>query len=227
MAPGEHDRQSAYATARFEKWALPCLARSLPSWVVPDHLTVVGIISATAVFGCYLATNVHPGWFWVASAWLVVHWFGDSLDGTLARVRKSERPRYGYYIDHITDAYSTVIVCLGLGLTSVMHFGVGVALALVYLVMSINVYLETHVYKQFQFGYGRLGPTEGRILLILLNTVAALFGPISVAGLDARLTLFDLIGAVGGMLMGVLLLARVVSNLRRLGRLDPPSRAHA
>lgn len=222
MALAQHERQYEYTMARFEKWALPCLARGIPSWVMPDHLTLVGIVSSTAIFGCYLATNLDPRWFWAASTLLVVHWLGDSLDGTLARVRRTERPRYGYYLDHITDAYSTVVVCLGLGLTSVTQFSVGVALMVVYLMMSINVYLETHIDKVFRFSYGRLGPTEGRILLILLNTAAVLLGPIPLDYGGFRMSLFDAIGAIFAMSMGGVLLVRVANNLRRLGRIEPP-----
>ena len=222
MSHAQHERQYAFTMARFERWALPCLARSLPKWVMPDHLTMVGVLSATAIFGCYVATNLDHRWFWVASALLVIHWFGDSLDGTLARERKTERPRYGYYLDHITDAYATAVICIGLGMTSVMHFSAGAALALMYLVLSINVYLETHVMKRFRIGYGRLGPTEGRILLIVLNTAAAIFGAENMEGIVLGATVFDLVAIAGALLMCGLLVVRVVANLRHLGKEEPP-----
>ncbi len=219
---GQHKRSNQFALSGFEKWALPRLAAAMPSWVMPDHLTLIGIFSATAICGAYLATNVNPNWFWAASALLVLHWFGDSLDGTLARFRKTERPRYGYYLDHLTDAYSTIMIVIGLGLSSVMAFYVGVALVVVYLVMSINVYLETHVDATFKMGYGLLGPTEGRVILILLNTVAVFAGPIRFAPLGDGATVFDLAGLIGAAAMALLLLTRAVSNLRRLGALEPP-----
>lgn len=219
---GEHSRASEFTLARFERWALPRMAAALPSWVMPDHLTILGILSSTAICAAYVATSEDPRWFWVASLLLVVHWFGDSLDGTLARVRKTERPRYGFYFDHITDAYSTIAVGLGLGLSSIMFFNVGVALVVVYLVMSINVYLETHVDDTFNFGYGRMGPTEGRLVLILLNTVAVLAGPVPLGFLGKGATVFDFFGIACVVLMAALLLVRVAANLRRLAAIEPP-----
>jgi phosphatidylglycerophosphate synthase len=152
----------------------------------------------------------------------VVQWFGDSLDGTLARVRRAERPRYGYYLDHLTDAYSTVAIGLGLGLSPYMLVWVGLSVVIAYLILSINVYLETYVFDEFSFSYGRLGPTEVRVLLMLLNT-AAYFGaalPFQILGKGA--TLFDGAGIVVAVGMLGLLLVRAGGNLRKLARLEPP-----
>ena len=101
-------------------------------------------------------------WLWAASGLLVVHWLGDSLDGTLARVRKSERPRYGYYLDHLVDAIATALIGIGLGLSPYMLLATGLVIVIAYLVLSINTYLETNTLGVFSLGYGRLGPTEAR-----------------------------------------------------------------
>lgn len=201
---------------------LPRLARALPSWVKPDHLTLLGLLASTGLATAYLLSNRSPAWLWLASAFLVVQWLGDSLDGTLARVRRAERPRYGYYLDHLTDAYSTLAVGLGLGLSPYMLLSVGLAVVIAYLILSINVYLETHVFEEFAFGYAYLGPTEARVILILLNTAAILGGalPFRVAGID--FTLFDVAGIAAALGMLALLAARAGANLRRLGRLEPP-----
>ena len=103
-----------------------------------------------------------------------MHWLGDSLDGTLARVRRIERPRYGYYLDHLVDALATAVIGLGLGLSPWMLLAVGLAIVVAYLVLSINTYLETYAFGVFTLGYGRLGPTEARLGLIALNTLIAL-----------------------------------------------------
>jgi len=113
---------------------------------------------------------VGPG----ASGLLLLHWLGDSLDGTLARVRATERPRYGYYLDHLVDAFATAAIGIGLGLSPSMLFSVGLAIVVAYLILSINTYLETHAFGVFTLGYGRFGPTEARIALIALNTAIAL-----------------------------------------------------
>ena len=171
------ERQSTFVLTRFERWALPRLAASLPRWVVPDHLTALGVLAATAIATAYVLSTRSPHWLWLANAALVVHWFGDSLDGTLARVRHIERPRYGFYLDHLTDAYSTTVIGIGLGFSPYMLLAVGLAIVIGYLVLSINVYLETHVFGKFRYGYGILGPTEARVLLIGLNLLALLIGP--------------------------------------------------
>jgi phosphatidylglycerophosphate synthase len=221
---GQHKRTSEFLLSPFEQRVLPRLAAALPPWVVPDHLTVLGLLASTTIAVSYLLSNRSPAWLWAASVALVVNWFGDSLDGTLARYRKIERPRYGYYLDHLTDAYSTLAVGLGLGLSPYMLLSVGLSISIVYLVLSINVYLETHAFGEFSVGYGRFGPTEARLILILLNTVALIWGPLPFDLLGVGATIFDVAGllAAGGMFL--LLLVRVRRNLRTLARLEPPRR---
>ena len=218
------ERQSTFITTRFERWALPRLAASLPRWVVPDHLTGLGILAATAVAVAYVLTTRNPHWLWLANGALLVHWFGDSLDGTLARVRKIERPRYGFYLDHLTDAYSTTAIGLGLGFSPYMLLAVGLAIVIGYLILSINVYLETHVYGKFRYGYGILGPTEARLILICLNFVALLIGPIPFHVKGIGLTVFDVLGIAASLSMAGLLARRVFRNLADLARAEPPRR---
>ena len=221
---GAHERKSVFFLARFERWALPRLAAALPRWVAPDHLTLLGVLSATGIAVAYALSNRNENWLWAASAGLVVHWFGDSLDGTLARVRKIERPRYGYYLDHLTDAYSTTAIGIGLGLSPYMLLSVGLAIVIAYLVLSINVYLETHVLGEFQFGYGWMGPTEARVLLIGLNTLALFRPPLPFHVGVVGATIFDVLGAFVALAMAFLLTGRVVKNLRRLAALEPARR---
>lgn len=212
-----------FATARFEKWFLPRVAARLPAWVLPDHLTGLGVVAATAVALAYGASNRNPAWLWAGNAALVVHWLADSLDGTLARVRHIERPRYGFYLDHLTDAYSTCAIGLGLGLSPYMLLSVGLAVVIAYLLLSINVYLETHVLGRFEYGYGLVGPTEARLLLIVLNFVALTLGPLPFRLLGQDLTVFDVAGAAAAAVMAGLLVGRAHRNLRHLGRLEPPN----
>ncbi len=221
---GKHERTYRFTLAGFEQRVLPKLAGALPKWVMPDHLTLLGLVAATGVAAAYVASNVSPLWLWAANAAVVVHWFGDSLDGTLARVRKIERPRYGFYLDHSTDAYATIAVGLGLGLSPYMLLAVGLAIVIIYLVMSINVYLETHVFEQFNLGYGFMGPTEVRVILIALNTTALIVGPIPFQLLGQNATIFDVFGIVTVLLMTILLMSRFVRNLQTLARLEPPGK---
>jgi phosphatidylglycerophosphate synthase len=221
---GSHARTSEFVLKRFERWALPRLAARLPGWVVPDHLTVLGLLASTTIGVAYALSNRHEAWLWLVNAALVVNWFGDSLDGTLARYRRIERPRYGYYLDHLTDAYSTLAIGLGLGFSPYMLIAVGLAIVIAYLLLSINVYLETHVFEEFSFSYGNLGPTEVRILLIALNITALSIGPLSFRLLGVQATVFDVFGLAAAFAMIGMLLVRAARNLRALARLEPPRR---
>jgi archaetidylinositol phosphate synthase len=217
---GKHERTGGFALARFEGWALPRLAAMLPARVMPDHMTFLGLVASTGIAVAYMLSNRNLNWLWVASGLLVVQWYGDSLDGTLARYRKIERPRYGFYLDHLTDAYSTLAI--GLGFSPVMLLSVGLAISIAYLLLSVNVYLETHVFGEFKLGHGTLGPTETRVLLITLNSLAVLLSPLPFQVFGVPFTLFDVLGlvAVGAMLF--LLLGRASGNLQKLGRMEPP-----
>lgn len=222
--PAEHQRTSEFVLAGFERKALPWLAARLPRWVVPDHMTFVGLLASTFIAVAYMLSNRDARWLWAASAALVVQWFGDSLDGTLARFRKIERPRYGYYLDHLTDAYSTLTIGLGLGLSPYMLLSVGLAIVTSYLILSINVYLETYVFGEFSFSYGKLGPSEARVLLIVLNTAAYFVGPNEFTLWGIGMSALDVVGAFIAVGMITLLLGRAAGNLRKLGALEPPGK---
>jgi phosphatidylglycerophosphate synthase len=222
MSAVDATREPNFLLARHEKRALTAIARRLPRWILPDDLTALGVAAAIGICIAYQATNADPAWLWVASALLVVHWLGDSLDGTLARVRGIERARYGYYLDHLVDAISTACIGIGLGLSPYMLLATGALIVVAYLMLSINVYLESYALGRFSIGYGRLGPTEVRVVLIALNVALALG-----AGLDFRvagigLTAMDIGGLAVAGLMCALMIGRAVANLRRL-RLEEPA----
>jgi len=217
----EAPRQAKFLVARFEQWALPRLAARLPRWVLPDHLTGLGIVAATFIMICYMKSNDDRAWLWGAIVGLVLHWFGDSLDGTLARVRRIQRPRYGFYLDHLTDAYATVALGLGLGFSPFMLLSVALAGVVAYLVLSINVYLETYIFGVFRYGYGVLGPTEARLLLITLNLVALFVSPLPFTLYGVRFTVFDVGGIVVTIVMIALLLRRAFRNLGELAKAEP------
>jgi archaetidylinositol phosphate synthase len=184
-------------------------------------MTALGVAAALGVCAAYQLCNEGRGWLWVASGLLVVQWIGDSLDGTLARVRKIQRPRYGYYLDHLVDAVSTATIGIGLGLSPYMLLSIGTLVVVAYLILSINVYLESFTFKQFRLGYGYLGPTEIRLILIALNTALALDLGLDFRLVDLNLTVFDVIGLAIAGVMIVLLVGRAFSNLRRLAREEP------
>jgi phosphatidylglycerophosphate synthase len=217
-------RSKQFVLAGVEGRVLEWIARRLPRWVMPDHMTVLGVVAAFGILAAYILSNEHSAWLWAASALLVVHWFGDSLDGTLARVRRIERPRYGYYLDHLVDALATALIGLGLGLSPYMLLAVGLAIVIAYLVLSINTYLETYAFGVFTLGYGRIGPTEVRLALIGLNTLLALGVGLDFRVGDVGLTAFDVVGMGVAGVMAATLMARAARNLRVLAASEPAGR---
>jgi phosphatidylglycerophosphate synthase len=169
------------------------MARALPAWVQPDHLTLLAMIAALLVGLSYVLANLSPRWMCLSVLGLFLHWVGDSLDGTLARVRRVERERYGYYVDHIADAFSTVVVCVGFGLSPFIRLSVGLALAIGYLLLQIRSEIGAYAIGRFQLSFLRCGPTEVRILLAAVAAVLALCSPPTFTILGWSLTLVDVV----------------------------------
>src|ERR687888_504532 len=214
-------REPNFLLAKPEKRALRAMARRLPRWVLPDDLTLLGVLAAIGICVAYQLSNSSRAWLWVASALLVLHWIGDSLDGTLARVRDIQRPRYGYYLDHLVDAVSTALIGLGLGLSPYLLLSIGALIVVAYLTLSINVYLESYAFGRFSIGYGLIGPTEVRLILVALNTALALGLSLRFSVNDLSLTALDVVGAGVVAVMVALLVVRAVRNLRELAREEP------
>jgi len=216
-------RDLTFLLAQPERRLLRAIAARLPPWATSDHLTLLGVLGAVATGVAYALTSLDVRWLWAASGALALNWFGDSLDGTLARVRRAERPRYGYYLDHLVDAFSTTVIGVGIGLSPFVELEVALLLVVAYLALSINVYLETAVFGVFRLAYGWIGPTEARIALIVLNTlllVSATQGGGTTQAVDLSNAVFlVLVGA-----MGVTLVARFIGNLQHLARLEPLER---
>lgn len=222
--PGvEAEREPNFLLAPLERRALPWLATRLPRWVLPDDLTAVGVASAFGICAAYQLSNESLTWLWVASALLILHWLGDSLDGTLARVRQIQRPKYGFYLDHAVDAISTAAIGIGLGLSPFMLLSIGTLIVVAYLILSINVYLESMAFGRFRIGYGLIGPTEIRSILIAINTALALDLGLDFTIVDVDLTVLDVIGLGIAAVMIVLLVGRAATNLRELARSEPPA----
>jgi archaetidylinositol phosphate synthase len=217
-------REKTFLLAVPEARALEWIARRLPGRVMPDHLTALGVAAAAGIAVAYALSSGSDTWLWVASGLLVVHWLGDSLDGTLARVRRTERPRYGYYLDHLVDALSTALVGIGLGLSPHLLLVTGLVVVVVYLGLSINTYLETQALGVFSLGYGRVGPTEARLALVGLNTAMALGVPVGVTVAGVSLSVLDLVALGVAGLMVAALAARAWRNLRTLARQEPARR---
>jgi len=221
----ETRREIAGLTARAERKALNWLAARMPACIGSDPLTALGLLAMAAAGLAYAASRHRPCLLHVVNLCLLVNWFGDSLDGTLARFRRRSRPRYGYYVDHMVDSFGVLMVLGGLALSNHMGAAVAVTLLVLYYLLSIHIYLATHSLGIFKISFGPVGGTELRILLALAN-MALLFKP-RVAVLGTSLPLFDLVGglAIAGLL--VTLAAAVASTTARLYRLEPVPRTGA
>ena len=158
-----------------EKKALVAMANKMPEWVSSDMLTWVGLLGAVvAAFG-YALSNYNLCWLWLTYLGIVMNWFGDSLDGTLARVRKQQRPVYGFYLDHNVDGITLTIVCVGAGLSNMVHFSLAMLVLAVYLLLSIYTYINIDLKGKHQLTFGKMGPTEFRLIVILLTMIYQFF----------------------------------------------------
>jgi archaetidylinositol phosphate synthase len=172
----DHQRVNNILLGPLERPALKWLAAHLPLWVTPDACTFIGMLGALLIAVSYALSNLDRGFLWLASFGFFVNWFGDSLDGTLARRRNIERPVFGFFVDHTMDAVSQVIIFLGLGLTPYISFSIACLALIGYLLLSVLVFVRTCATGEFKISYGKLGPTEIRAMAIVLNTILFFLG---------------------------------------------------
>jgi phosphatidylglycerophosphate synthase len=202
--------------AAAEKRTLLWLAARTPRRIGPDHLTVLGLWAQIgAGLGYALAAWNRYALLGVIGC-LALNWLGDSLDGTLARVRERQRPRYGFYVDHMVDSFGALALMGGLALSGSMHPGIAIGLLVAFLMLSIQSYLATHALGEFRISFWRFGPTEVRILLAVGNL--ALFWKPVVHCFGGRYRLFDVGGAIGLAGMGLMVVVFTVQNTIRLYR---------
>jgi archaetidylinositol phosphate synthase len=194
-----------------EKKALIAIAQRLPAWVNSDHLTILGFVSLIGVGLSYWYARVSPAVGLIAVIFFfILNWFGDSLDGTLARVRQRQRPRYGFYVDHVLDACGSVFVFGGLALSGYMSERIAVGLLVAYFLLSIEVYLATYTVGKFHLSFAMFSPTELRLLLIAGN-LALLVHPYAIIA-GKQYLLFDVGGAVGIVGIGGALLWSIAKH---------------
>ncbi len=219
----DHVRLNDGLTAHVERRALHAIARRLPSWMHSDHLTGIGVAGMSLAAAGYAVAPLAAHGLWLATAGLIANWFGDSLDGTTARLRHEERPRYGFYLDHALDTFGTGLLIAGMALGGLLSPLAGLALFSVYVAVCQEVALATHALGEFRMAWFRLGPTELRIGLILANTVtwvAALRGH----QVNGAFELGAWIATIG---LAVTWTRSVVAHAAVLYRLEPRVRAKA
>lgn len=213
-----------------EKRVLVWLAQRQPRWVTSDGLTAIGVAGAIIVALGYILSNYHIGWLWLASLGFVINWYGDSLDGTLARVRGPERPIYGFFLDHNVDGITMAIMCIGAGLSGMLNLYIAMAVLAVYLMLSISVYINAHLKNEFKLTYASMGPTEFRLIMIVVNTLFATIAPLrewvvcfDVFGTSFALGAFDIIGLVILVLLSIIYLNNLYNDAKEYAVIDSVS----
>lgn len=164
-------------TARAERRVLDWLCARLPLWVTPDRLTALGFAGAVLVACGFGLSNFGRDWLWLALLGFVLNWFGDSLDGSIARFRKIERPDYGYFIDHSLDALANTLLVLGLGLSPYLRMDTALFGLVGYLLLSVHTFISARIFGVFQLSYLGGGPTEMRLALMVMTGVMYVVGP--------------------------------------------------
>jgi archaetidylinositol phosphate synthase len=216
----EHVREHRSLLAAVEKRLLLRIAGHLPASMHSDHLTVLALAAMAMVGVSFWLARWNSDWLWVVVAALAINWFGDSLDGTLARLRRVERPRYGFYVDHVLDIVGITFLLIGLACSGFMTPVIALSLLVAYLLVSGEVFLATAVRSVFRMSFAGFGPTELRILLSV-GAIALRSDPHVSFGALGRAQLFDVGGvvAIAGLL--VALGWAIVTNTRTLARLEP------
>jgi archaetidylinositol phosphate synthase len=208
-------------TASLETRALHWMASRVPSWLSSDQLTVLGLSAQIGAGVGYALSRYNRYSLLLVIICLVLNWFGDSMDGTLARVRCQTRPRYGFYVDHMIDIFGSVALMCGLGFSGFVHWQTALAMLIAFLLLASESYLATYTLSHFQLSQGIFGPTEIRILLILGN-LALLRSPYSTL-FGHRVLLFDLGGAIAAMCMFATAILLTVRHTAQLSREEPLS----
>jgi phosphatidylglycerophosphate synthase len=212
-------RQQTSILAPLERAALRWLAQRMPAWINSDHLSLLGFAAFFLAGVFYAASGRNPMLLHVVNVCILLNWFGDSLDGTLARYRNCQRPRYGFYVDHIIDTFGTTFVIVGLAISGYITERVAAGALIVFLMLAINSYLAAYSLSIFKISHGKLGPTEIRLVLIIGNLFLLNSPHTRIFG--HRFLLFDVGGIVAVIGMAAMLIISSIKNTHALYKLEP------
>lgn len=211
-----------------EKKVLVWLAQRQPRWMTSDILTYFGTFGAVVIAAGYILSTRNINFLWLSSAGFIINWYGDSLDGTLARVRNMQRPVYGYYIDHTIDAINEVMIFVSIGLSGLMHLDIALLALVMYLLMTINVSINAHLKKEFKLTYAKMGPTEFRLIAIIVNTLLILIRPLRefshvyvLFGHEVVFKALDYVGVAVVFILALMHLVTVRHDIKGYEEMDP------
>jgi len=207
---------TAHAEEKAKEWICP----RIPQWVNSDMLTVLGFLSSFIIAAGFVLGFANRWYLILVVVGLILNWFGDSFDGSWARYRHKTRPNYGYYIDHITDGLTVTVLGLGLGLSGFIRVEIALAFIIMYLMLMMHVELVTYVENEFKYSFGLFGPTEFRIIGILL-AVVMFFLPVKYFDIwEYTLTQYDLFATFAVVVMFIILISSIVSKGVELDEID-------
>jgi phosphatidylglycerophosphate synthase len=211
-----------------EKKVLVWLAQRMPSWVTSDMLTFVGFLGAIVMATGYALANLNLNWLWLSCLGLVINWFGDSLDGSLARVRNTQRKTYGFYIDHNVDVINETIMFVGVGLSPLVNMSFAMFALVAYFMLSIYVYIDCHLKGEMRLTYAGMGPTEFRLILIIVNIcfiyipwLSQWKKPITIFHNDFQVGLFDYIAVAAALAIFAAYIVSFFKDLKYFNQQDP------
>lgn len=211
-----------------EKKVLVWLAQRMPAWVTSDMLTFVGFLGAIVMATGYALANLNLNWLWLSCLGLLINWFGDSLDGSLARVRNTQRKTYGFYIDHNVDVINETIMFVGVGLSPLVNMSFAMFALVAYFMLSIYVYIDCHLKGEMRLTYAGMGPTEFRLLLIIVNIcfiyipwLSQWKKPITIFHNDFQVGLFDYIAVAAALAIFAAYIVSFFKDLKYFNQQDP------
>ncbi len=228
MADKKAERIQTSILNGVEKKALVWLAERQPKWVVSDTLTIIGSLGALMIGAGYVLCSININFLWLSCLGFVVNWYGDSLDGTLARVRKTQRPIYGYYLDHTVDCINEAFMFVGVGLSCLMRMDIALMIFVLYLCLTVNVSVNAHLKSEFRLTYAKLGPTEFRVIAIILTSLFIFIEPlrnysktVCLFGNEIELKSLDIAGIVILVALIIIYFATIIKDARWYAKMDP------
>ena len=211
-----------------EKKALTWMAERMPAWVTSDMLTIVGFVGALIIATGYALSNLNLNWLWLASFGFLVNWFGDSMDGSLARVRGTQRKTYGFFIDHNVDVINETIMFVGVGTSPLVNMSFAMAALVAYFMLSVYVYIDCHLKGEMRLTYAGLGPTEFRLGVIIVNTCFIFIPwlsewkkPVTLFHNEFMIGLFDYVAVLATVLVLIAYLSSFFKDIKYFSRIDP------
>jgi phosphatidylglycerophosphate synthase len=224
MVPGAPTVRNEGFLHPLERTAIAWLVKRVPEWVTPDILTGIGFIGALITFAGYAASGFYPEFLWIASCGLIINWYGDSLDGAVARFRGIGRPRYGFCLDHTLDCVVQLLIAFGVGLSGYVRWDICFFTLSSYLMLAVLSYIRTNVVDIFQISYMSIGPTEVRFCLVVLNFVILVYPPTPLDWFGISLSYPNILSLIWAILMLGNFAVSAIKQVRQLAKQEPPLR---